>query len=213
MDRRVTLFLTSCNRPTLLKKTLESFTKFNTYPIEEAIIMEDSGLQGINDFVHTMVPYPVRILYADKRRGQMMSIENGIQYLKTSYVFHCEEDWEFYDYGFIEKSFEILDKDPTITTVQLRSHHELSSMYQFPIEKIPNDSYYIIGPSVGNFSFNPGLKTLAVAKMFYPYSASNLLTICEGGLDKAFRAIGMRSALTDTVNGYVRHIGWGHHVY
>jgi hypothetical protein len=86
-------------------------------------------------------------------------------------------------------------------------------MYQFPIEKIPNDSYYIIGPSVGNFSFNPGLKTLAVAKMFYPYSASNLLTICEGGLDKAFRAIGMRSALTDTVNGYVRHIGWGHHVY
>jgi hypothetical protein len=213
MDKRVTLFLTSCNRPALLRKTLESFVTYNTYPIEELIIMEDSGLNGINDFVRDIVPFPVTILYAEQRRGQMKSIDNGIGYLKTPYVFHCEEDWEFLDYGFIEKSFEILDKDDTITTVQLREHNELRSMYGFPIEKVPNENYYVIGPNIGNFSWNPGLKTLKVAKMFAPYSTNTLQTICEGGLDKAFRALGMRSALTDKTSGYVRHIGWNDHVY
>ena len=63
----VTLFLTACNRPRLLKQTLESFVKFNTYPIKEAIIMEDSGLQGINDFAKTILPCPVTILYNERR--------------------------------------------------------------------------------------------------------------------------------------------------
>jgi hypothetical protein len=45
----VTIVLTSCNRPDLLKKTLESFIKHNTYPIKEAIIIDDSGIIGCND--------------------------------------------------------------------------------------------------------------------------------------------------------------------
>ena len=36
----ITLFITSCGRPELLKVTLESFVKFNNYPIKEAVIIE-----------------------------------------------------------------------------------------------------------------------------------------------------------------------------
>lgn len=34
MTKEVTVFITSFNRPDLLKITLESFLKYNTYPIK-----------------------------------------------------------------------------------------------------------------------------------------------------------------------------------
>ena len=206
----VTLFLTSCGRPDLLRETLESFIKFNTYPIEEAIIMEDSGEKGINDFVKELLPFPTTILYNETRMGQMKSINNGIPYLKTPYVFHCEEDWEFYDYGFIEKSLEILKKNNKITLVSLRAHDEIRERYpEIPFHKVEGDNYYLVGPHIGNFSFNPGLRTLEVAKMFSPYKEG----VCEGTLSDAFRNIGMTVALTENTKGYVRHLGWERHVY
>jgi hypothetical protein len=208
----VCLFLTSCNRPKLLKTTLESFVKYNTYPIEYGIILEDSGLSKINDFAYSIVPFPLKIIYNKKRIGQMKSIENGIQYINTKYIFHCEEDWEFYDYSFIEKSMEILKKNNYITSVWLRSHNEIKTLYKMPINK--KDDYYLVGPNIGNFSWNPGLKTFEIQNMFVPYSSNHeLVTICEGGLDKAFRKLGMTSAMTNNLNGYVKHIGWNHHVW
>ena len=223
----MTLFLTSCNRPHLLKRTLESFMKYNTYPLSQAIILEDSGLKGINDFAHSILNCPLTIIYNETRMGQMKSIENGLQYLCTPYVFHCEEDWEFYDYGFIEKSMEILKQNKYVTSVWLRSYHELQTMYKFPIisvdtwirvcnksDILSSDTYRIIGPHIGNFSWNPGLKTLEVAKKFAPYTSSTLPTsICEGGMRDAFRDLGMVSAVTCTAEGYVKHIGWNDHVW
>ena len=62
-SKEVTLFVTACNRPDLLKITLETFQKYNTYPIKEAIIIEDSGLQGINDFAKDILTCPCILLY------------------------------------------------------------------------------------------------------------------------------------------------------
>ena len=41
---KVTVCITSFNRFELLCKTLDSFFKYNTYPIERVIVIEDSGL-------------------------------------------------------------------------------------------------------------------------------------------------------------------------
>lgn len=76
MNQEVTLFITSCGRPELLKRTLESFVKFNTYPIKEAVLCEDSGIPNIVDFVTTIVPFPLLFCYNQKRIGQMKTIEN-----------------------------------------------------------------------------------------------------------------------------------------
>lgn len=40
--KKITFVLTSCGRNDLLEKTLDSFFKWNTYPIERYIISEDS---------------------------------------------------------------------------------------------------------------------------------------------------------------------------
>lgn len=209
----VSLFLTSCNRPHLLKHTLESFIKYNTYPIEYGIIVEDSGLSGINDFAHSIVPFPLKIIYTNERRGQMKSIENGLKFLNTKYVFHCEEDWEFYDHGFIEESMNILKKNNKITGVRLRSFDELINRYNFTINKVENEDYYIVKGHYTSYSWNPSLRTIEVQTMFTPYNMSKLHSICEGGLAKAFEDLDMITVMTSKKDGYVRHIGWNDHVY
>jgi hypothetical protein len=155
-NKEVTLFLTACNRPDLLQITLTSFVKYNTYPIKEAIIMEDSGLKGINDFAIELLPFPCTIIYNEKRIGQIKSIENGARFIKTDYVFHCEEDWEFYDSGFIEKSLEILESNNKISLVKLRSYKEYINRYKMEIVNTDNNLYNIIHQNnIAMYSFNP----------------------------------------------------------
>ena len=41
--KEVTVVLTSCGRLDLLTRTIESFNKFNTYPITKFLLIDDSG--------------------------------------------------------------------------------------------------------------------------------------------------------------------------
>ena len=45
----ITMVITSCNRSKLLEKTLESFIKYNIYPIKDIFIIDDSCIIGCND--------------------------------------------------------------------------------------------------------------------------------------------------------------------
>ena len=119
MYEEVTLFITSCGRPKLLKTTLLSFVKYNTYHIKQVILCEDSGIQGIVDFAKDILPYPIEFCYNKERIGQMKTIEKYIKLVETPYIFHLEDDYEFFDYGFIELSFKILDSDNKISQVLL----------------------------------------------------------------------------------------------
>jgi hypothetical protein len=109
MSYAVTLFITSCGRPELLKRTLTSFVAHNTYPIQEVILCEDSGIPGIVDFASDILPYPITYCYNTVRSGQMKTIEKYTPLIKTPYVFHLEDDYEFFDYGFIELSFKYIN--------------------------------------------------------------------------------------------------------
>ena len=134
MTEEVTLFITSCGRPDLLKKTLESFLKFNTYPIKEAVIVEDSGILNSIDFVHELCTlFPCTVIYNEKRLGQMASMELGVKHIKTPYTFHCEDDWIFYDYSFIETSLDILKSNEKISMVFIRSYSEYIYRYNMQI--------------------------------------------------------------------------------
>jgi len=207
--KEITLFLTACNRPKLLKITLESFLKYNTYPIKEVIIMEDSGLKGINDFAKELLPYPCKIIYNEKRIGQMKSIENGSKFINTEYVFHCEEDWEFYDSGFIEKSLEILESNNKISLVKLRSYNEYINRYKMTIENTNNELYNIIHQNnISMYTFNPSLRKKEIALFGIPYNKKD-----EYNLQIELNKLGYISVVTKNKNGYVKHIGWSHHIY
>ncbi len=224
-ENDVTLVITACNRPFLLKPTLESFMKYNTYPIKECIIIEDSGLQGIDDFAKDILKdIPLKLIYNEKRIGQIKSIDKAYKEVKTKYIFHCEEDWEFIDYGFIEASMNILEKDDKMFTVFLRSYNCVNRQ---PIVIHDDKPYNIMSTNYvmicegkkftwHGITFNPGLRRTSTCMLFHPYSeidTGHEQGVGEYDVNVKYGELGFYSPITKNYNGYVKHIGWGYHIY
>lgn len=217
---KVTLVVTCCKRPDLLQKTLESFVASNTYPIEQAIFIEDSDQTGINDFVKDMaLPFPCLCLYNGKNIGQIESIDLAYAHVTTPYIFHCEDDWEFFEPGFIEKSFDVLRKDPTVVTVQLRAHNDTNG---HPIEPENLGGYHYLIRGYDRFwhgfTLNPALRRHADYMLVKPFTES-CKPYMEGfghpnetDISRIYNNLGYRGAILDRKEGHVRHIGWGRHM-
>lgn len=200
----VSLVVTSCSRPDLLKRTLDSFYKYNTYPISKVIIIED----GIGT-----TPDIQNIVYLNsEHRGQVPSIDLAYSYVDTPYIFHCEDDWEFYDYGFIEASLDILEKHNNILQVWLREHNDTNT---HPIVKLHEFEFETMRAGMNmwhGFSWNPGLRRLSDYKRIGSYSEysghDNAST--ESNIGCLYKDLGYHAAILP--KGYVRHIGWGRSV-
>src|ERR1700675_1177976 len=117
MTDQITLVVTSCGRFSLLQQTMRSFLKFNAYPIMEGIIIEDSGRLDLRASLDIEFPFPATIIQNETNLGQIMSVDIAYSQVKTPYIFHCEDDWEFFKPGFIEPSLDILRRDPRVLTV------------------------------------------------------------------------------------------------
>lgn len=220
MEKEVTLFITSCGRPQLLKKTLESFVKFNTYPIKEVILCEDSGIPHIVDFVKNILPYPIIFCYNDTRLGQMKTIEKYTKLIKTPYVFHLEDDYEFFDSGFIELSFRIMDSDLKISQVLLEDEQ-----HSYPKIDIGNPLCYKLMTNHPNeiyanngdgpltvFSWRPSLKKIEIQKLRMPYQPWD----DEYTIELLINKLGYYSVITKNFKngrlGFCTHIGKDYHV-
>ena len=180
MSADITLVVTSCGRYDLLAKTLESFYKFNTYPISEVIVVEDWN-----------------------RAGQIKHIDLAYSRVKTPYIFACEDDWEFYKSGFIEKSLAILEKYSNILQVWLREKndtngHPVTRHTQFDCDIMKQD-----WGDWGGFSWNPGLRRLSdyqkIGGSYAKYGQEHLVS-------REYQKLGYYAAILP--EGYVRHIGW-----
>jgi GT2 family glycosyltransferase len=226
--KKVSLVITTCGRTDLLEKTVESFFKFNTYPIQKVIITEDSGILQNFSKVKNLIPCDLEIIENDVNIGQIASIDKAYSKVETDYIFHCEEDWEFYSPGFIEKSFEILDNNPKIFTVWLRDHndtkkHRIEKDTKFSLPS--NDYYYLMNQYHKKvwcgFTFNPGLRRTSDCMIFHPYNnlevkelskKKGMSIMHEMDLSIYYQELGYRGAITSKEAGYVRHIGGKRHI-
>ena len=220
------MVVTCCGRIDLLEKTLDSFFRYNTYPIKKVIITEDSGIP--QDFSRTqkIIPCDLEIIENKINIGQIASIDKAYALVDTDYIFHCEEDWEFYNSGFIEKSFEILNTNPKLITVWLRSYQDTKNHAIMLDEKFDlsnNDYYYLMDGARKKhwcgFTFNPGLRRTSDCMIFHPYNQlevrkekNGLLLMGEIDLSIYYQELGYRAAITSKSGGYVRHIGGKRHV-
>ena len=219
-EKEVTLFITSCGRPNLLKTTLESFVKYNTYPIKSVILCEDSGIQGIVDFAKDILPYPIEFCYNKERIGQMKTIEKYIKLVETPYVFHLEDDFEFFDYGFIEHSFQILNSDNNISQVLLED--EQHDYYKVDIGNplcykiLTNDpamknSNYGDG-ALNVFSWRPSLKKKDIAILRIPYEPWDDEYTIELQINKLGKYAVITKNIKNGKKGFCTHIGKENHV-
>jgi hypothetical protein len=197
--------------------------KFNTYPIKQYIVIEDSGIPGINDFLKEYEGTWI-LIYNKTNIGQVPSIDKAYEYVSTPYIFHCEEDWEFKKHGFIEESMKILETNSKLFTVWLRPHYHTNG---HPVE-YTNGYYHMMAGEFTHewkgkphtwcgFTFNPGLRRTKDVLLFHPFCVNvekNPLVdeVDEYIINTKYAALGFRAAITQEFHGYVDHIGGNDHV-
>ncbi|WP_118133201.1 glycosyltransferase family 2 protein [Oceanicella sp. SM1341] len=205
-----TVALTSCGRFDLLDATLRSLIDHLDVPPAEIVVIEDGGDERVRE-VAARQSVPVRVMVNGERLGQMASIDRLYASIETPYVFHCEDDWEFFRKGFIAESARILEARPDISMVSLRDLQELNPLVRgSELEEVGGVPCYPLDtrlhPEYFGYSFNPGLRRLSDFRAAAPIEAIG----GEEDISYWFRKRGFRYAVLG--NPAVRHIGWERHV-
>ncbi len=215
----VTVVITSSNRHSLLEQTLDSFCKYNTFKgIKEIIVVEDSPFSPEKLLEKYKKFYNIRCIKNVTRLGQPLSIDIAYSHVMTDYIFHCEDDWEFYAPQFIETSLRILDFSPTLLQVHLRSVEDIG--YDFTKHESGNFAFLHYGylNIWHGFSCNPGLRRLRDYKRLVSYCLQLATPYFSGSFEayisEIYRGYGYVAALNlyNEGKGFVRHLGDGHHV-
>tara|TARA_Y100000310_G_scaffold177848_1_gene177842 strand:- start:105 stop:926 length:822 start_codon:yes stop_codon:yes gene_type:complete len=187
---KVSVVLTANGRKKYLTQTVESFLKFNTHPIEKFIITNDFSESSYLEHIKPLLEKnslidDVLIISDNTNKGQLYRIDQGYSSVKSDYIFHCEEDWEFVKSGFIEASLKIL-KNNHIFSTQLHGYTDQQGDI-----KINSPALYFLGleaeelvadgerfkyiqrdwnDTFVGFSFNPGLRRLKDYKSIGSYA-------------------------------------------
>jgi len=230
---KVTFVMTACGRPDLMEKTLDSFFKFNTYPIERYIITEDSMDPEIfkvcKELNYKKYNNKLEFIFNERKLGQSKSIDLAYSKVTTDYIFHCEEDWEFYDDEFIEQSISVLEVDETVLQAWIRPKTDnilndiKPEIYEINGIKVrdvlpksfmvkggaPNGTDLIVKDYMG-FSWNPGLKRMSDYKLlnkgYSGISAEHMIDAFYRTHKKGFKVVSISESDGE---GFVKHIGWG----
>ena len=204
MQKKITFALTSCGRPDLLEITLDSFLKYNTYPIDRFKIIDDSKQPEL--FTLLVEKYPqIEWIFNTERLGQSASIDILYNDIDTEYIFHCEDDWEFLKSGFIEESLEYMELSPNTLQAWLRGPHDTNGHPLIIANKYDLLTRGYQGIWHG-FSLNPGLRRLKEYLMAKPYSSIGWETeLNKFYYERGYYAISLKTK-------YVKHIGWTRHI-
>ena len=211
-----TVALTSCGRFDLLERTLDSLLPRLDGPLVGVTIAEDSGDHSVWDVVRkfTGCQREIDVIINDPPLGQVKSLDRLYSTINTEWVFHCEDDWEFFSEGFIEKSFRILCQNPRFSMVSIRDPADLGKDRFLPGPlTCAGVKYFAIDPAVrpewSGLSFNPGLRRMHDYRIVGPYHAFGVTT-AERHISDCYRALGY--SIAHLAEPAVRHLGGGRHV-
>ena len=227
-QKKIAFCLTSCDRVHELEKTIDSFIEYNTYPIEEWFIVEDSANKNVYQQIQRLNKEKwgnrFTIIFNDENMGQAASIDKMYSQVKSEYIFHCEEDWEFYRSGFIEDSVKVLETQPGVLQVWIRPKSDKilnrieNKVFLLPggvkVRRVLPVSFRIgndrIVKNYMGFSWNPGLRRKSNWESA-PINGSFSKIQHEHIIDAMYRDAGFMvvSLSINDNDGYCKHIGWG----
>jgi len=221
----VTAVITSCGRQDLLTRMLDSFLRYNTYPLRKVIIIEDGDAKQNRELEGRYRQHRFDWMATGRRLGQIAAIDRAYQCVQTEFIFHCEDDWEFIAPGFIEQSLRILQTNSEILQVVLRA---LNDTHGVPISEYTlfadDVAFRLVHPAADlgewgtwhGFSFNPGVRRLQDYRLLGSYSALDPLgektsMEVERQASAEYKNRGFLAAILagNAGRGYVRHIGGG----
>jgi hypothetical protein len=221
MIDKTTVLLTACGRPDLLHRTLSSLN--TSHPLTDfAAVWVHEDFSG-TDNSKSKVDFPaVRWINPTNRQGHMRALNALYRNVTTPFIFHCEDDWEFYGGPFLAESYLRLNTDSKCLQVWLRAHDDTNGHAIVQHPRGPQMSVYGDCPTPRHnqrhnpwrgFSLNPGLRRavqfasfdfVAHARGFSGWRA-------EKTIGEHFYRLGYYAAITANPAGYCRHIGEGRH--
>jgi glycosyltransferase involved in cell wall biosynthesis len=216
----ITVVMTSYNRRDLLQKTVESFLYWNDYPVKEFIIIEDSGNKDMHQWLINYVNSLMMRMFSGfcviinpENIGAYESIDLAYSQVKTPYVCHFEDDWEFTSGGFLEPALKVLQKDASIMQVNFSNEQkqpiELARFYADGVK------YQIVGTDINGwwhgFTCNPSLRSMAGYEATKPWTQWSTkeddLSIREVRVGMRYFVLGYKAAVLDKY--FCKHIGEG----
>jgi hypothetical protein len=205
----ISVIITSCDRNDLFEITLRSFFAYNQYPIKEVLVRDDSGLLTVwtelEEILSEYCPVPFRLL-APGQIGQIKSIDTLMAEVKTEYVWHSEEDWEYYKPGFIGKSLTILENDPKILTAWIRPPSDNVIAFYTDNDTVTGGIAHRFVETyehTSGWSFNPHLMRMSDYSNF---EQMGWIPCREEVIGQHYKSLGFRTAWL--IEGYCKHIGW-----
>lgn len=219
---KTTLLITACGRPDLLWRTLESLNRFYRLADFAAVWVNEDGFAADNSVIYRDFP-SVRFLNTRPGRGHMASLTSLYANVTTPWIFHCEDDWEFYEGNFMEKSRLRLQNEPRCLQVWLRAHDDTNGHaierhpfgLRMSVNGQPTPHRLRVRRNIWRgFSLNPGLRRASEFANFDFTAASEGLTgwRAEQQIGEYFYRRGYFAAILDNPAGYVRHIGEHRHI-
>ena len=221
-DRDISICLTSCGRWDLLEKTISSLVSYwDGKPPAAFYIHDDSGWQNPS-LMKELDRFLMRHwqIMADwtfsNRKGQPHAIDMAYMLVQTPYIFHCEDDWEFYNTGFIADSRSVLETEPKCASVWIRHPNDRNQHTVLPGVKLTKQGVryqQMATRHKGNWhgmTWNPGLRRLSDYLAMGKFTdmcewRNNDHAIAEMQFNKKYYEAGYVGM--SLCRGFVKHIG------
>ncbi len=218
-----TVALTSCGRFDLLERTLRTLLPRLDGPLAGVLVVEDSGDPRVRDVIGQFTGYfgKIDVIINDPPLGQVKSIDRLYQAIETEWIFHCEDDWEFFADEFVEESFTILKEFDCFSMVNLADFNgreeffasnrclpgplSFSGVRFFALDPFIMDRSF--RPLAG-LSFNPGLRRMRDYRIIGPYRN---VGVTERLVSNCYQKLGFSHAALAAPA--CRHLGYGRHLH
>lgn len=230
MNKDITLVMTACDRPDMTTQALRTFFEMNPNVISKAILTEDSGKDQdyaeIKEILRKNVT-DYTIFFNETNIGQIASIDQMYRLVDTPYIFHMEDDIEWYKPNFVQDSMTIFNNydrligGPLFTVGGFRTDRpkqmwikphrledETLNLGGIDCKLIRNGKTLHDDPkgaiNMGGFALTHGLRETSFCRMWGPYSMiPSKLKTQEWDIGVKYRDAGFRS-IVPVGNGYCR---------
>ena len=205
-----TLCITMGRRPELLRQTLTSLLLQSDF--EHIIAINDFRDDATNEVFKTLCPQgePIRL---DHQLGHHAAVDHMYQRVKTDWIFHTEDDWQFSQPIDLDRLSQTISMNPWMTGICLRSEADFglceADQRRVVYERHNELPFYRLDAmheQWHGYTFNLHLVPIGIWKRFGPFSGFKK----ERHISRAIRKSGL--VMPYWVDGGCQHIGWDNSV-
>jgi glycosyltransferase involved in cell wall biosynthesis len=204
----ITAFVLSCNRLEVLDQTLKSFLATKNLTVK-LVILDDSAEPGVFETLVERYGNISDVICFPRNRGQWWALDFLVSYCDTEYIFYIEDDWQFLESGYLERSLNVLKNHRDIGTVDISGRTLADQGYvTHEPELVDGEFYYKRFWRVSDYHYHwygwtgsPNLKRrddlILLGRVEKWHN--------EWNIDRRFLALGLRSVFL--TGKYVQHLG------